>query len=127
FQCYLHLARAIRLIRDNAELVAVQIRVTHTEDRPVQHVESFASDVDPAVLSKAEALRETDVFILIPESANLWIETGRVAEHMGRLAGELRSGFQESVDVGIELVPRDRAAPVIIAIDDRTVFAIEKG
>ena len=44
----------------------------------------------------------------------------------GGLHRELGSGLQERIDGGIELVPFDRSAPVIVAVDDRAILAIEQ-
>ena len=90
-QSNLHLTRAVRLAGDDTEHVAIQVRVARAEDRPIQDVERLAAQVDANVFGNAEALGEADVFVLIPEAANLRIVLGGVAEDVRRLRRELDS------------------------------------
>ena len=82
--------------------------------------------IDTHIFSDMETLREANALVLVPEIANLGIVLGGVPEHGRRLDRELGSGLQESIDGRIEFVSFDRSAPVIIAVDDRSILSVEQ-
>ena len=74
-----------------------------------------------------KALRQAHALVLVPEVANLRIVLGGVSEHGRRLDRELGCRLQEGVDSGIEFIPFDRRAPVVVAVDDRSILSVEQG
>src|SRR4029077_15384431 len=106
---------------------------SRTEAHAVEHVERFRTEIHFRLLAEMEALGERDVLTLIPELAELGVESRLVTEILGG-AGELRAhlGREERRRLGkaihrrIETAPRRGAAPVVIARDQRAVAAGEQ-